>query len=471
MSQTNIWWIRRDIRLHDNQSLHAAIQNTDQLLPVFIIEPDLMENAAPKRRAFLLNALSDLERELQDLGSRLLIRQGPALSALQSLANELEDITIFTHEDFSPFARQRDDAVAQALDLEQFPSVVLRHPTTILKDDGDPYVVYTPYKNKWYGHPIPTPADCLPAPESLPPVPQGLESETLPSFEPVTGYPATAKEAQGQLTSFTADGIRQYQSKRDRLDLDGTSKLSPYLRFGLVSAREAFAQAQIALMQASDDGERLEIRTWMDELVWREFYTAILYHFPKVLDGPFREDYENLRWRDAPQDLKDWQKGSTGYPIVDACMRQLLETGWMHNRARMIVASFLTKDLLINWQAGEEWFMDNLIDGDPAANNGGWQWSAGTGTDAAPYFRIFNPLLQGQKHDPDGVYIAQWVPELKKLPVKYRHEPWKLSAEDAKKYEFKPGVDYPSRIVDHKLGRERALEAYRTAREETPPED
>jgi len=202
----------------------------------------------------------------------------------------------------------------------------------------------------------------------------------------------------------------------------------------------------------------------MDELVWREFYSAILYHFPKVMQGPFREDYQNIPWRDSPEDLHAWQEGLTGYPIVDACMRQLKDTGWMHNRGRMITASFLTKDLLINWQAGEDWFMNTLVDGDPAANNGGWQWSAGTGTDAAPYFRIFNPILQGKKFDPDGAYIARWVPELSGLPLEFRHEPWRLSEADAQEYGFRLGKTYPLRIVDHDFARQRTLEAYQFSR-------
>jgi deoxyribodipyrimidine photo-lyase len=204
----------------------------------------------------------------------------------------------------------------------------------------------------------------------------------------------------------------------------------------------------------------------MDELVWREFYAAILYHFPRVLEGPFREKYQDIPWRDAPADLHAWQEGQTGFPIVDACMRQLKKTGWMHNRGRMIAASFLTKDLLINWQQGEAWFMSHLIDGDPAANNGGWQWTACTGTDAAPYFRIFNPVLQGQKHDPDGAFIAQWVPELKSLPVKYRHEPWELPEKDGATYHFTYGRDYPARIVKHTFARDRTLAAYRSARKD-----
>lgn len=463
MSQTHIWWIRRDIRMHDNQALDAAIKNADHLVPVFIIEPELMSNAAPKRRAFLLHALSDLDRRLQEGGSRLIVREGPAEEALPALAKAFDEATIFAHEDFSPFAKQRDKKVNEAAKLKRFPGVVLRHPTTILKDDGDPYVVYTPFKNKWYEQPIPTPADCLPAPQELPPLPEDIDSMELPAAEPLDDFPGTANAAQSRLTKFTKDQIYHYQSQRDRLDLDGTSKLSPYLRFGLISTREAFAQAQIAFLQADGDKERSEIRTWMDELVWREFYTAILYHFPQVMEGPFREKYEAIPWRDAPEDLQAWQQGQTGYPVVDACMRQLLETGWMHNRGRMIVASFLTKDLLINWRAGEAWFMDQLVDGDPAANNGGWQWSAGTGTDAAPYFRIFNPVTQGIKHDPDGTYIARWVPELRKLPVKYRHEPWKISEEEASKHGFKLGEDYPERIVDHKSARQRTLDAYKSA--------
>jgi deoxyribodipyrimidine photo-lyase len=465
MQKIHIWWIRRDIRLHDNQALQAACQGADQLIPLFIIEPELMDGAGPRRRAFLLHALADLDQQLKPLVSRLIIRQGPAQSALQSLVDELGGAHIFAHEDFSPFARQRDQAVAQVVSLNLYPGVLYQHPKDILKEDGEPYVVYTPFKNKWYLHPLPTPADCLPVPDHLPPVPANLTSLDLPHVEPVKDFPATAAEAQRRLTAFTNGAIRRYQSQRDRLDLQGTSQISPYLRFGMISAREAFAQAHIAQLQAKTDAERGEIQTWLNELVWREFYTTILYHFPKVLEQPFREDYEHIPWRTAPADLAAWQNGQTGYPVVDACLRQLLTTGWMHNRGRMIVASFLTKDLLINWQDGEAWFMHNLVDGDPAANNGGWQWSAGTGTDAAPYFRIFNPVTQGYKFDPDGDFIARWVPELRQLPIPFRHEPWKLDPADAERFSFRLGTDYPQRIVDHAFARQRTLEAYKAARE------
>jgi deoxyribodipyrimidine photo-lyase len=465
MQKTHIWWIRRDIRLHDNQALEAACQGAEQLIPLFVIEPALMDSSAPKRRAFLLNALSDLDQHLRALGSRLIVQQGPAQAALRSIVDQCNGAPIFAHEDFSPFARQRDEAVSKVMALNLFPGVLLQHPQTILKDDGDPYIVYTPFKQKFYEAPLPTPADCLPAPDTLPPLPEGLETLPLPVWEPVQDFPATAEEALHRLETFAEGGIRQYRSQRDRLDIDGTSRLSAYLRFGLISAREAFAHAHIARLQAKTDAERKEIQTWLDELVWREFYTAILFHYPQVMEKPFRESYTDIPWRTAPEDLAAWQNGQTGYPVVDACMRQLLATGWMHNRGRMIVASFLTKDLLINWQAGEAWFMSQLVDGDPAANNGGWQWTAGTGTDAAPYFRIFNPIIQGFKHDPEAEFIARWVPELRHLPIHYRHEPWKLDPQGADKYKFHLGRDYPQRLVDHSFARQRTLAAYKSARE------
>jgi deoxyribodipyrimidine photo-lyase len=281
MTHTNIWWIRRDIRLHDNPTLDAALVNADYFIPLFIIEPELMDNAAPKRRAFLLNALADLDRELRKLGSHLILRQGPAYRVFKSLTESFEAVSIYAHEDFSPFARERDQAIAEQFDLILKNSTVLRHPTEILKNDNNPYTVYTPYKNKWYRKPLPTPADCLTATEHLPPLPKDLPSDPLPAVQSIAGFPATANKAQNRLTAFTTGAIQHYNNRRDRLDLNGTSRLSPYLRFGLISARETFTQSQIALLKAGDDQTRAEIRAWMDELVWREFYTAILYHFPR----------------------------------------------------------------------------------------------------------------------------------------------------------------------------------------------
>jgi deoxyribodipyrimidine photo-lyase len=465
MTETHIWWIRRDIRLQDNLTLEAALEGAQHLVPLFILEPTLMDSAAPRRRAFLLNALADLDEQLQSLGTRLIVRQGPAVEVLPRLTRELNDAPVFAQRDFSPFARDRDGEIGEQINLTLLPGQVIRQPDKVLKADGDPYTVFTPYSHRWLEGGLPTPAQCLPAPGELPPLPEGLESIPLPKADPVNGFPATSKEAHRRLEDFAANELWHYGSDRDRMDLDGTSRLSPYLRFGLLSPRECFAQAQVSLSRTAEEAAQAEILTWVNELIWREFFTMILAHHPHVMDGPFREAYSNIAWRDAPEDLHDWRQGQTGYPAVDACMRQLLNTGWMHNRGRMIVASFLTKDLLINWQEGEAWFMAHLVDGDPAANNGGWQWTAGTGTDAAPYFRIFNPVLQGKKFDPDGEFIARWVPELADLPPKYRHEPWKLPASQARELNFTLGRDYPERIVDHKAARQHTLDAYRRSRE------
>ncbi len=310
----SIWWIRRDIRLQDNPTLAAALENGTAPVPVFILEPELMADAAPKRRDFLLNALSDLDGQLRQRGSRLVVREGPALPALKRLTEELDGAKIFAQEDFSPYARRRDARIAGALPLRLLPGQVLRHPTEILKADGSPYIVFTPYKNKWNERGLPSPANVLSAPNILPAVSESVNSLVLPNAELDRLFPATALAAQTRLYDFLAGGIQHYQSRRDRLDRDGTSQLSPYLRFGLLSARECFVKAQLKLNQINDVNIRQEIRTWMDELVWREFYTSILFHFPQVMKSPFRKDYARIPWRTAPDDLHAWQQRSNGIP-------------------------------------------------------------------------------------------------------------------------------------------------------------
>jgi deoxyribodipyrimidine photo-lyase len=259
--------------------------------------------------------------------------------------------------------------------------------------------------------------------------------------------------------------IYQYKERRNRPDLQATSQLSPYLRFGHISAQAACLAARRAIHDAPSADAAKSAGVWLDELTWREFYINILHHFPHVRSRSFRPEYDAICWRNNRSEFDAWCKGETGYPLVDAAMRQLCEDGWMHNRTRMVVASFLVKDLLVDWRWGEKWFMQQLVDGDPAANNGGWQLTAGTGTDAAPYFRVFNPTMQAAKFDPEGDFIRAWLPELANVPTKHIHEPWKMSTALQEKVGCRVGRDYPTPIVDHHEARQRTLEAYQAAKE------
>jgi deoxyribodipyrimidine photo-lyase len=260
-----------------------------------------------------------------------------------------------------------------------------------------------------------------------------------------------------RLNEFLEETIYGYGAGRNLLDRAATSFLSPYLRFGALSIRQAYWGAKAALDLAANREAKAGAEAWLNELVWREFYMALLYHFPHTIDRPLREQFANFEWLDDADAFRAWREGRTGYPVVDAALRMLNATGWLHNRARMIVASFLTKDLLIDWRQGEQYFMQQLIDGDSASNVGGWQWAAGVGADAQPFFRVFNPTLQGQRFDPEGVFVKQWLPELARVPIESVHEPWKLSQADQRKYGVIVGRDYAAPIVDHGFARDRAL--------------
>ena len=454
----NIWWIRRDLRLEDNPSLSSAIAEGKGVLPVYILDPQLLDKPANKRQAFLFSSLRALDTELKKIGSALIVRQGNPVEELKQLAGEVNAEKVFAEEDFSPYAVRRDKAAAQQVELKLVHGLGVHHPAVVTKTDGSPYTVFTPYSRAWKA--LPFNNYTLPAPDRLNPLP-ALESVTIPLGHPQPEFPAGEAEARRRLNAFLSGVSHEYADGRNRLDLEGTSTLSPYLRFGMLSARLAVVAAQQVINHSNDPLHKKSLEVWINELIWREFYQSILYHFPFVLDTAFKPELRNIPWRNSVQDLEAWQEGRTGYPVVDAGMRQLAETGWMHNRARMITASFLVKDLLINWQEGERWFMRTLIDGDPAANNGGWQWTAGTGTDAAPYFRIFNPILQGQKFDPLGDYVRRWVPELMNVPDKYIHTPWEMSAEEQRSAGLIIGKEYPAPIVDHATARERTLKAYK----------
>jgi deoxyribodipyrimidine photo-lyase len=464
---TAVWWIRRDLRLTDNQALASALAQADQVIPVFVLDPALwLAVAGDKRLAFLLSGLFQLDAALRDRGSRLIFRQGHPLDELTALMAETDAHDIWAEEDYSPYARRRDAQVAECLPLRLVSSLTVHPPAALVKADGKPYTLFTSFSRAWRALTPPALNSVLPAPERIS-TPTNVSSCPLPTRPalPVT-VPFTPGEAKAQarLAVFVDRDdlpVYRYGEGRHRMDWDGTSQLLPYLRFGMLSARQVAVAACSAIESAPNPSARASAETWLNELVWREFYISILYHFPDVTRQAFRAGLRDIPWRNDRAEFEAWCAGRTGYPVVDAAMRQLMETGWMHNRARMIVASFLVKDLLTDWRWGERWFMQHLVDGDPAANSGGWQWTAGVGTDAAPYFRVFNPVLQGEKFDPHGGYVRRWVPELASVPDKFIHKPWEMPADVQKASGCVIGQDYPAPIVDHALAREGALAAYR----------
>ena len=454
-----IWWIRRDLRLTDNAALHSALQ-AGSVLPVFILDP-AFDSSSTRRKDFLYEGLHTLDKDLRKRGSYLVVRSGKPLNVLKQLIIETQADAIFAEEDFTPYARKRDLEIEHHLPLHLVNGQTVHHPNAVLKADRKPYTVYTPYSKAWKAK-LPSKLELYPAPEKIN-TPYELVNEKLPPFKTNPLFPAGEQEALVRLEEFLFKKIYSYNEDRNRMDLDGTSSLSPYIRFGMIGLRQAVSMA----MSPSPFGRRVPFRvgvrgegkgaeTWLNELIWREFYIQILYHFPHVSKTPFNKSLTNIPWRNNASEFEAWKRGETGVPVVDAAMRQLKETGWMHNRARMIVASYLVKDLLIDWRWGEAWFMENLLDGDIAANNGGWQWTAGTGTDAAPYFRIFNPVLQSAKFDPNGDYIRKWIPELRSLDAKEIHAPWEKSIKVK---------GYPERPIIER-DKQRTLQAYKQSKVE-----
>ena len=474
---TSIWWIRRDLRLTDNPALHSALEAGD-IIPVFVLDP-AFSNSSPRRKNFLYEGLSALDKDLRTRNSYLVIRKGKPVDVLRQLIQETDATTIFAEEDYTPYARKRDSQVAAQLPLQLILGQTVHHPEFVKKADGKPYTIYTPYAKVWKS--LLTEIHLLPAPEKIS-TPADIFSEPLPEYKTNPLFPAGEAEALGRLKRFTLESnsllfdmqehpqgtrapalqsspIHQYAETRNRMDSDGTSSLSPYFRFGMLSLRQAVHAALPSPHGRGVGGEGEN--TWLNELIWREFYIQILYHFPHVAKTAFNKSLANIPWRNKESEFSAWKNGCTGVPIIDAAMRQLKETGWMHNRARMIVASFLVKDLLIDWRWGEAWFMENLLDGDIAANNGGWQWTAGTGTDAAPYFRIFNPILQSAKFDPNGDYIRKWIPELRELNAKEIHAPWEKGIKV---------TGYPEKpIVDRSIVKERTMQAYNLSKQTSKP--
>jgi deoxyribodipyrimidine photo-lyase len=467
-----VWWLRRDLRLTDNQALQAALESADQVVPLFILDPALHRSpyVGEKRLAFLYASLQALDSDLRRRGGRLIVRQGEPAAVLEQVLQESRAGAVFAEADVSPYARQRDQRAAQSLPLTLvgFPSV--HPPGAVLKADGTPYTVFTPFSKAWKALPFPFVSEtaAADAPISTPQTLSSLSIPQPPAGLPALPFPAGEAHAHARLQAFTTGlsaPVYAYGEARNNLDVEGTSGLSPYLRFGALSARRAASAAYTAMRSAPGEPARRSAETWLNELIWREFYIHILYHFPDARRRSFRAELRKIRWDNNPALFQAWCDGKTGYPVVDAAMRQLSQTGWMHNRARMIVASFLTKDLLIDWRWGERWFMQHLVDGDPASNNGGWQWTAGTGTDAAPYFRVFNPTRQGLEYDPHGATIRRWLPELAGVPTEYIHEPWTMPAAVQRQSGCLIGKDYPAPVVDHHQARERVLAVYGQAKQ------
>jgi deoxyribodipyrimidine photo-lyase len=470
-----IHWFRRDLRLFDNTALAAAAEAASGVVvPVFVLDETLLNGrfASPARNAFLHGSLAALATALQERGSRLVVRRGDALTELLAVAKEYGANAVYWNRDYSPYAIERDRRLKAALKdaglaAHSFKDAVIFEMNEVATADNRPYTVYTPYSRRWRSRLAEVGFAVQEAPELVPIGTQHTAS--IASLQGKLQDVVPGEEAGRAALRDFVDGRRKwniegYAEGRDLLAQPATSRLSAHLRLGTVSVRECLHLAQSAAKKATGEPKGVDI--WVNELIWRDFYVQVLYHYPHVLRGAFKREFDALQWENDEALFAAWCAGRTGYPVVDAAMRQLNSEAWMHNRARMIVASFLTKDLLIDWRWGERYFMQNLVDGDPAANNGGWQWAAGTGTDAQPYFRIFNPTSQGQKFDPAGAYVRRYVPELADVPDSFIHEPWKMSAELQRRSGVQIGKDYPAPIVEHATQRQRALDLYAQVKKE-----
>ncbi len=472
----SIVWFRHDLRVSDHAALAAAIARQGPVIPVYVWSPEEEANWSPGGAAkwWLHHSLTRLDEQLQKLGSRLIVRQGPALEQLQQLVAETGASAVFWGRRYEPFAIARDTRVKTGLKhdgiaAESFNTTLLHEPWEVSTKERKPYQVYTPFSKACLARgdvdpSLPKPKQ-IAAPEkwpkSLPIGKLGLLPK-LPWAEGFTTLWTPGEEgARTQLKRLLKDVVREYVERRDRPDCDGTSRLSPHLHFGEISAREvwhAVRELQAELKKA----EQPALDGYLRQLLWREFAFHLLYHFPETPEQPLRAKFAAFPWHDNASALRAWQRGRTGYPIVDAGMRQLWHTGWMHNRVRMIVGSFLVKDLLISWQAGAAWFWDTLVDADLPNNTLGWQWIGGCGADAAPYFRIFNPVSQGEKFDPLGDYVRRWVPELNLLPADWIHHPWDAPREVLHAAGVELGRTYPTPIVDHAEARLAALDALKS---------
>nr|WP_316627958.1 deoxyribodipyrimidine photo-lyase [uncultured Brevundimonas sp.] len=463
-----ILWFRRDLRLHDNPALNQAAETGRPILPVFILDDHYDRPIGAASRWWLDKSLRALGAALKDRGARLILRRGDAHACLQALIAETGADAVFMNRLFEPKAFEQDAEIAHALkaqgvDCRGFNGTLMCRPGAVLNGSGNPYRVFTPFLKTLLAMaeaPLHTTG-----PRRMETLPQTASDDLddwglHPAAPDWSGgfdwTPGEAGAAQA-LATFLADGLATYGKDRDFLDRPASSRLSPHLHWGEISPLRAIERAR----QAAKAGKvaPAEAEKFVAEIGWREFSAHLLHQFPYIVDHAFRPEYDAMPWRDDPEGLEAWRRGRTGYPLVDAGMRQLWATGWMHNRVRMIVASFLIKHLLIDWREGEAWFWDTLVDADLASNVQNWQWVAGSGADASPYFRIFNPVAQGEKFDSHGGYVRRWVPELARLPDRWLHTPWTAPAEALRDAGVRLGHDYPRPIVEHDKARARALDA------------
>ena len=488
MVDTGIVWLRRDLRLTDHAPLARALAECRRVHVVFVFDREILDalpDPADRRVEFIHASLQEIDARLRSAGSALVAVHDHARDALPRLAAALGAQAVYAGRDYEPAACARDAAVARALEADGRRLVLTRDQVVFERDEvltaaGTPFSVFTPYRNAWLRRLVP--ADVA-ACDATPGAPRGVfapapPSAALPSLESM-GFRATRLrelgvvpgEAGGAalLTAF-GERIDRYQAARDFPAVRGPSYLSVHLRFGTVSIRAA-ARAAIAHGALRGDDDAAGARTWLSELIWRDFYHQVLHHHPRVVEQAFRPEYDRIAWERGPAAealFAAFTEGRTGYPLVDAAIAQILHSGYMHNRLRMVVASFLTKDLGLDWRLGERWFARHLIDFDLAANNGGWQWAASSGCDAQPYFRIFNPVSQSRKFDPDGAFIRRYLPQLADLPDGAIHAPWEAAPMVLQAAGVRLGETYPRPVVDHDVARKRTLERYAVVKASAP---
>lgn len=466
-------WIRRELRAQDHLALWSATQDASRVVPVYLVDR-AFHASSPAKRLLVVESLRLLREEMRKLGGELFVRRGEAPDVLPMLVRETGAAGVYLTRSYEPEASKAEARLRSLLEGEgklfrDFKDDVIFERTEILNSSGEPFRIYSAYRRAWMAR----------RDDIAPPLPTLRELDS-PSIDPGglpagegTGSPASItvpgageSAALASLDAFLSTRAGAYRERRDFLAGDGTSRLSHHLSVGSLSPRRLYRAISGRIDGRSDprggatSGGRGGIDTFLDQVIWREFYKQILANFPRVDGESFRREFDAVSWRTNVGPFDAWRDGVTGYPVVDAAMRQLKSEGWMHNRGRMIVASFLTRDLHVDWRMGERHFMEHLADGDLALNNGGWQWSAGTGTDPQPWHRIFNPVLQGRKFDPDGSYVKKYVPELSRVPARYVHSPWEMPDSAAREAGVKLGRDYPAPVVDHQRERREALLRY-----------